>query len=95
MRYSKMGLGLVAVYLITATPLITIWAMKLSNPKGTYVIGQLATFPAGILISSAGLINIVMSLWWLNTLPAQVLLSILISYLIGWAIETTARILNR
>jgi hypothetical protein len=91
MKLDRGGLIGGGIYVAIAVPLM-LFAEFGTNPKGTYIINQLATFPAGWLLSVLGIIDWLLDAFpWLNHLSVFFLFSFALCYLIGWGIRSLYR----
>ncbi|HEY0329701.1 MAG TPA: hypothetical protein VGC77_11440 [Rhodopseudomonas sp.] len=81
---SKTGLSLCAIYLIFAAAMLI--AGSTADPKGAYVLGQIACLPVFLLITAFGLDQFVAGQPWLNNYTTLIVLSLVILYGLGWVI---------
>jgi hypothetical protein len=85
-KLNRGGLKLCGIY-IGYFVLLSGLAISSTDPKGGFLLGQLSIVPAGLFLTWSGLLRFIPPNSWLNSVFLTLPLSLVITYLIGWAIS--------
>ena len=92
---NKTSLVLCGIYLSIAAFFFVLRYLS-TDPKGTYIWGQLAGAPALALLTWTGTIDFVMNQFpWLNTHPAVTLMSLVVCYAVGVFVGVLLAVLDK
>jgi hypothetical protein len=87
--------GLISSGVYAGIFLVLIGLEFFTDSKGVALLGQLAVFPAGILLAFSGLLKIIPADSWIGSGYFALGLSFVISYLVGWAFSAIVRLQDR
>lgn len=93
MKLNRPGLILCGVY--AAFSLLLIWfSYSTADIKSRVYLEQLAVLPAILPIGALGFEKTVILHAWMNTIPTFFVLSLVLMYLVGWALSGVRRMLG-
>src|SRR5262245_59818021 len=94
MKLNRPGLILCGVY--AAFSLLLIWfGYSTADVKSRVFLEKVAVLPAILLIGVLGLEKTVMLHPWMYTIPTFFVLSLVLMYLVGWALSSIRRMLGK